>query len=121
MNKWTAIVLLALGLLVTPPVMLFLSSLGDVVDLRVYEGPDGKASLRVQAYVPTFDLFDTARHWVQIDRGGWEYPVYFSIPERGRNEWDAWLEQCSVEWQETEVIFKTPAGYSIHLTKDYAP
>jgi hypothetical protein len=78
-------------------------------------------SLRVETYVPTFKFFDPNREKerLYIEHNGWEYPAEFSIGHREDKK--QWMDECTVNWTEHEVIFNTPRGYSIHLSKDYSP
>ncbi|MDH3360242.1 MAG: hypothetical protein OEL55_05160 [Desulfobulbaceae bacterium] len=119
MKKSKVIVLLTVIMLLVPISMIILSSVGEWKDLRVYKAPEGDLSLVVQTYVPVVNYFDSERQWVYIDRGGWNYPAQFSIQYTDDKE--GWMDKCTVEWRETEVVFKTPDGYSMHLSKGYNP
>ncbi len=119
MKKSNVVVVIVLLVLLIPPAMILVSSVGEWKDLRVYKDPSGSGSLRVQTYVPLFNFFGTEKQWVFIDRGGWDYPAQFSI--QYTDDKQGWMDKCTVEWKETEVIFNTPDGYSIHLSKGYNP
>ena len=114
-------VLLIALILVIPPIMMVASCLGSWENLRVYTSPSGDMSLRVETYIPTFKFFDPNREKerLHIERNGWEYSAEFSIGHRDDKE--LWMDKCTVEWNEKEVVLNTPDGYSIHLQKDYNP
>ncbi len=119
MKKSTAATLLILITLLLPTAMIILSTAGEWKDLHVYKAPEGNLSLRVQTFSPIVDFLHAERQRVYIDRGGWDYPAEFSI--QYTNDKAGWMKQCAVEWKENEVIFNTPDGYSIHLSKSYNP
>lgn len=121
MTKTKMIVILVVMVLLIPPSMIVASWSGKWKDLRTYKAPDGSLSLRVQTYVPTFSFFDPGREreMAFIDHGGWDYPAVFQI--QYTDDKGAWIDKCTVEWKENEVLLKTPDGYAIHLYKDYNP